>query len=100
MKQNVLKFSKDGKTVIGVNGNYTSIIIPDGVTSIGYRAFNGCSSLKEVHLYHKQPNDISIDDDTFDETSYDNCILFIPSGSRWKYRHHPVFGKFEHIEIE
>ena len=147
MKQNVLKFSEDGKTVIGVNDSdithitlpdsvtsigygafsrcsslksihipdsvtsigywafykcisLESIDIPDNVTSIGYSAFGSCSSLKEVHLHHKHPNDISVDDDTFDETSYDNCILFIPSGSRWKYRHHPVFGKFEHIEIE
>ena len=80
--------------------NNKTILWNQNITSIGDWAFYKCSSLKEVHLHHKQPNDISVDDDTFDETSYDNCILFIPSGSRWKYRHHPVFGKFEHIEIE
>ena len=29
----------------------------------------------------------------------DNCILYIPSGTKSAYRRHPVFGKFKNIEI-
>ena len=45
---NGLLLSKDGKTLIsGVNGDVT---IPDGVTSIGYEAFSGCSGLTSVTI--------------------------------------------------
>ena len=45
---NGLLLTKDGKTLIqGVNGDVT---IPDGVTSIRYRAFSGCSRLTNVTI--------------------------------------------------
>ena len=45
----VLKFSK--KTVTGVKDkNITSIVIPDGVTTIGGRAFSDCKSLTSVTI--------------------------------------------------
>ena len=31
---------------------------------------------------------------------YDECVLHIPSGTRWAYRHHPIFGKFKNIVTE
>ena len=43
-----LLLTKDGKTLVaGVNGNVT---IPDGVTSIGEEAFDGCSGLTSVTI--------------------------------------------------
>ena len=51
MKQNGLKLSEDGKTVIGVNdSDITHITLPDSVTSIGLAAFEECSSLKSIHI--------------------------------------------------
>ncbi|MBE6356270.1 MAG: hypothetical protein E7058_04055, partial [Lentisphaerae bacterium] len=47
----VLAFSADGKTVTGVKDkNITSIVIPDGVTTIGNRAFDDCRSLTSVTI--------------------------------------------------
>ena len=43
-----LLLTKDGKTLVaGVNGD---VAIPDGVTSIGDRAFSGCSGLTRVTI--------------------------------------------------
>lgn len=47
----VLKFSDGGKTVIGVTNNKVEyIVIPDGVTRIGDRAFLDCSSLRKITI--------------------------------------------------
>ena len=29
-----------------------------------------------------------------------NVCYNIPSGTRWAYKHHPVFGQFKNIEID
>ena len=38
--------------------------------------------------------------ETFDDVDFDNCVLHVPSGTRWDYRHHPIFGKFKNIVTE
>ena len=63
-------------------------------------SFKGCVSLKGFHLLIEDPVNIITINDSFDETIFNNCILFIPSGTRWAYRHHPILGKFKNIEIE
>lgn len=63
-------------------------------------AFERCISIKGLHFRIKKPENITVAADAFDEDTYNNCELFIPSGTRWAYRHHPVFGKFKNIEIE
>lgn len=63
-------------------------------------SFEGCVSLKELHILILKPENIIAADDAFDENTYDNCVLFIPIGTRWAYRHHPILGKFKKIEIE
>ena len=47
----VLKFSDGGKTVVGVTNNKVEyIVIPDGVTGIGDRAFLDCYSLRKITI--------------------------------------------------
>ena len=62
--------------------------------------FKRCSSLKGLHFRMETPENISISEDTFEEETFNRCTLYIPSGTRWAYRHHPILGKFKNIEIE
>ena len=45
--ENVLKI-KNGILIECLNKNIESVIIPDGVTSIGEYAFEDCTSLKKI----------------------------------------------------
>ncbi len=74
------------------------ITIPNSVVNIGEEAFMN-TSLNEVHLGFIDVNKKEINYD-FSDLDTDNCTLFVPSGKRWEYRHHPVFRKFKNIEIE
>lgn len=44
----ILHTDGNNVTLVKYVGDATSVIIPDGVTSIGYRAFEGCSNLTSV----------------------------------------------------
>lgn len=81
------------------------IDIPNSVTIIGDGTFWGCSSLKSIHLHWTQLGNIKIDSafriiDGFFGVNTEECTLYVPPGTRWEYRHHPVFGQFKNIEIE
>jgi hypothetical protein len=41
-----------------------------------------------------------VKEDEFIGVDFNECILHIPSGTRWAYRHHPIFGKFKNIVTE
>ncbi len=74
------------------------VAIPNSVTEIKYRVFYGCSSLQSIHLYWEDPNICNIDGNAFMDMNKDKCSLYVPSGTRWAYRHHPVWGQFKNIE--
>ena len=46
--RDTLRISKDGTTVIGYDGSQRNIVIPESVTKIENRAFNGCSGLISI----------------------------------------------------
>ena len=47
---NGILLTKDGRSIVAVPGAIAEAVIPDGVTSIGYGAFNGCSELTSVTI--------------------------------------------------
>lgn len=80
-----------------------SIEIPNSVTRIEWYAFEGCYALQSIYLHWTQLDNIQIGKYAFgeiDKVNFEECILYVPSGTRWEYRHHPVFGQFKNIEIE
>ena len=81
-----------------------SIDIPNSVTTIRNCAFEGCSSLQSIHIHWKQLDNIKVDYATFgiydNSVNFEECTLYVPPGTRWEHRHHPIFSKFKNIEIE
>ena len=100
------------------------IRLPSGLERLPISCFEGCESLEHVYLPDKKklkiekgsfkrcpsliglhsrmetPENIDISEDAFEEDTFNLCTLYIPSGTRWAYRHHPMLGKFKNIEIE
>lgn len=60
-RQKGFEFDKTGKILINAPKDITSYEIPDGVTSIGKSAFDGCSNLTSVMI----PMDCKLGDDAF-----------------------------------
>ena len=77
-----------------------SIDIPNSVTHIGNEAFYRCYALQSIHIRITDIDSCCVKESAFDDIDFDNCILYIPSGTKWAYRHHPVFRNFKNIEIE
>ena len=78
----------------------TSIEIPNSVTNIGYGAFALCEALTNLHIRCEHPEDLEIDEEAFYKTNIENCTLYVPIGTGYAYRHHPVFSKFKEVIIE
>lgn len=99
----------------------TLITIPNSVTTIEYEVFKGCigltsitipamvqkisnhildnTNIKEIHIRHTNPEQIDVAENAFDECA-EHCTLYVPIGTGYAYRHHPVFGKFKEVIIE
>lgn len=76
----------------------TSIIIPSSVLQIGDDIFSGCSNLNELHLRVENPEDIKLGKYAFRDL--ENCILFVPIGTGYAYRHDERFKMFKEVKIE
>ena len=100
------------------------ILIPSNIRKIPKKAFSGCSSLNvltlpnssyytieesafeqcillhSIHSLVENVDNIVINEKAFDGFDIDKCVLYVPSGTRWAYRHHPGFGRFKNIETE
>ena len=76
------------------------INIPNSVITIQEEAFAYCLELRSISVDIVDIENTNICESAFYGIDTENCVLYIPPGTRWAYRHHPVFGKFKNIEIE
>lgn len=74
------------------------IRIGESVKFIGYKAFLD-SNISELHLKNKNQESIEIEDGAFN--GLENCTLYVPIGTGYRYRHDERFkDKFKEIIIE
>ena len=55
--------------------------------------------LQKLHINCEDPYQIDVADDSFKGMT-SRCTLYVPIGTGYAYRHHPVFGKFKEVKIE
>lgn len=97
------EYSLNSKTESIVEGAFycsplSVVRLNEVIKEIGRNAFKD-SSLQELHIRHKHPEQLKIGDYAFDNLK--NCILYVPVGTGYAYRHHPAFaGKFKEAIIE
>lgn len=81
--------------------NLEAIYLPKSESiSLDPLMFRDCSRLKAIYSFWESLENLSIAKRAFDGFEIDSCTLYVPSGSRWAYRHHPVFRKFKNIEVD
>ena len=73
----------------------TSITIGNGVTSIGSYAFYGCDT-KEI--ISKIENPFAISSNTFNDNTFNNATLYVPTGTIGMYKSVDGWNRFNFIE--
>ena len=77
--------------------NLNCIRIGESIKVIERQAFvNG--KIKELHIQNKRPKSIELDKDAF--ASLESCILYVPIGTGYRYRHDERFNVFKEVKIE
>jgi hypothetical protein len=82
-----------GKQAFNNHRNLSSVIIPQGVTSIGEKAFYLCTALTSVTVENSSP--VTIDKDCF--TNSANATLYVPYGSKAAYQAADYWKDFKEI---
>ncbi len=91
----------EGLEEIGSNAFYFAsrlekLTIPSTVKLIGEGAFYNCQALKTVRCHRIVP--LAIHENTFWNTDFENCVLYVPVGCVVAYRNAEVWKQFKHIE--
>ena len=73
----------------------TSIILPNSVTSIRDGAFQNCSSLTDIYCYATTPPVCG--DVTFDGVNKKQCSIHVPAGTIRAYRWAHMWKKFYNL---
>ncbi len=102
-----------GEDAFKDNNKLKIVSIPESIEEIGASAFAGCSDLKSIYCYAKEPialvsdyalvrtrvdgNDISASS-VFDKVDKKDCALYVPIASISKYKNAAGWREFSRIE--
>lgn len=91
----------DGVTSIGKKAFYfcsglTSVIIPNSVTSIGDEAFYGCSGLTTLYSFNVIPP--SVGSDSFTDNQYMTLNVFVPQEALKSYQNAETWKNFQNLQ--
>jgi hypothetical protein len=70
---------------------------PASLNIIGSKAFRFCPLLEDLHFSSHTPENISIENNAFDEHVFNTAIVYVPKGCVEAYRANRGFSKFKHI---
>lgn len=76
------------------------INIPFSTIKIEAKSFLNCTGLKEIHINNVKPEEIDINSNAFNGCNLNECSLYVPIGTSYAYRHHPIFSQFKEILTE
>jgi hypothetical protein len=82
------------------NDKFANLEIPRSLRAIGKFSFGQCKFLKTIHSKITNVDELHIDAYSFNSDDVHTIILYVPSGTRWEYRHHPFFSQFADIKLE
>lgn len=74
-----------------------SIIIHKDIKKIGQKCFLYCNTYFELHFQSNDPYSINVQ---LKEKDISKISLFVPIGTVYAYKRHPVFSKFKRIKSE
>ena len=75
----------------------TDVTIPNNIESIGlWDVFGGCKELKSVTV--RQATPLTITDGIFSENTYQNAVLYVPSGRKTYFEGTTGWGNFRNIQ--
>lgn len=77
-------------------GSLTSVIIPQSVTFIDSNAFEG-TALSTIVSLVEDPQQCKLVYKTFDDETYDNATLYVPTGTKDKYKEAAPWQYFVNI---
>lgn len=89
------KLENIGKTAFSKSTSLKTVNLGPLVTKIGDSAFAGCTSLAEI--ISENPIPPSVETNAFDYVDKQNCVLYVPKGSKAKYSVDDGWKEFQKI---
>ena len=62
--------------------------------------FGGYPNLKEIQCRIEHIENVEISANAFMNCKLSKCTLYVPVGTEYAYRHHPIFSQFKDIVEE
>jgi len=75
-----------------------SVTIPSSVTYIGHNAFEHCP-IQDIYLNFANPDDVQLNDSMGEWPSYNLITLHVPVGAEDAYRRHRFFKQFKKVVV-